>query len=91
MDSIKQKPWDGIGVEASANLSPRELAYKLNLDFVVTTGGFRPGQPKSYANQETFQFFKSFTEQGETPFKTIGTLDNGRIIWALAPLKMNSP
>ena len=61
MDSIKQKPWDGIGVEASANLSPRELAYKLNLDFVVTTGGFRPGQPKSYANQETFQFFKSFT------------------------------
>ena len=87
MDSIKQKPWDGIGVEASTNLSPRELAYKLNLDFVVTTGGFRPGQPKSYANQETFQFFKSFTEQGEIPFEIIGTLDNGRIVWALAPLK----
>jgi phage/plasmid-like protein (TIGR03299 family) len=85
MNPIKQKPWDGLSVEASTNLSPRELAYKLNLDFEVSR--VPSGRPKSYANQETFQFLKSFTEHGEIPFKTIGTLDNGRIIWALAPLK----
>ena len=84
MNPIKQKPWDGLSVEASTNLSPRELAYKLNLDFEVSR--VPSGRPKSYANQETFQFLKSFTEHGEIPFKTIGTLDNGRIIWALAPL-----
>jgi len=85
MNPIKQKPWDDLSVEASTNLSPRELAYKLNLDFEVSR--VPSGRPKSYANQETFQFLKSFTEHGEIPFKTIGTLDNGRIIWALAPLK----
>ena len=83
-------PWNGIGVDISPNLSPRELVYKVKLDLETSwnpTGGVRPGRPKSLANQEMFQFFKSFTEYGEAPLETIGALDNGRIVWALAPLK----
>lgn len=82
-------PWNGIGVNISPNLSPGELVYKVKLDLETSwnpTGGVRPGRPKSLANQEMFQFFKSFTEYGKAPLETIGTLDNGRIVWALAPL-----
>ena len=90
MEWINEKPWNGLGVDVNPSLSPREMVYKVKLDMEKSwnpTGGVRPGMPKSYANQETFQFFKSFTEQGDSPLETIGTLDHGRIIWALATLK----
>jgi len=89
MEWINETPWNGIGVNISPNLSPSELVYKIKLDLETSwnpTGGVRPGRPKSLANQEMFQFFKSFTEYGEAPLETIGALDNGRIVWALAPL-----
>ena len=89
MDWINKKPWDGLSVDINPNISPREMAYKAKLDLETSwnpTGGVRPGRPKSYANQEMFQFFKSFTEHGGVPLETIGTLDNGRIAWALATL-----
>jgi hypothetical protein len=90
MNWINEKPWNGISVDINPNISPREMSYKVKLDLEMSgnpTGGVRPGRPKSYANQEMFQFFKSFTEHGGVPLETIGTLDNGRIVWALATLK----
>ena len=90
MEWMNEKPWNGLGVDVNPSLSPREMVYKVKLDLEKSwnpTGGVRPGRPKSYANQETFQFFKSFTEHGDAPLETIGTLDNGRIVWALATLK----
>ena len=90
MEWIDETPWNGIGVNISPSLSPSELVYKLKLDLETSwnpTGGVRPGRPKSLANQEMFQFFKSFTKYGEAPLETIGALDNGRIVWALAPLE----
>jgi len=89
MDWIKEKPWNGLSVDIDPYISPREMVYKVKLDLETSwnpTGGVRPGRPKSYANQEMFQFFKSFTEHGGVPLETIGTLDNGRIAWALATL-----
>lgn len=84
MEWMNEKPWNGLGVDVSTNLTPSELVYKVRLDFEVTRIPSR--RPKSLANQEMFQFFKSFTEHGGAPLETIGTLDNGRIVWALAPL-----
>jgi hypothetical protein len=90
MEWINEKPWNGLSVDINPNISPREMVYKAKLDLEMPwnpTGGVRPGRPKSYANQEMFQFFKLFTEHGGVPLETIGTLDNGRIVWALATLK----
>ena len=90
MEWINEKPWNGLSIDINPNISPREMVYKVKLDLEIPgnpTGGVRPGRPKSYANQEMFQFFKSFTEHGGVPLETIGTLDNGRIVWALATLK----
>ena len=85
MDWINENPWNGLGVDVSADLSPRELVYKLKLDFEISR--VPSGLPKSFANQEMFQFFRSFMEHGDTLLETIGVLDNGRIVWALASLK----
>ena len=90
MEWVNEKPWNELGVNIRPTLSPSELVYKVKLDLETSwnpTGGVRPGRPKSLANQEMFQFFKSFTEYGEAPLETIGTLDNGRIVWGLAPLE----
>ena len=84
MEWMNEKPWNRLGVDVSANLSPRELVRKVKLDFEVSR--VPSGRLKSFANQETFQFFKSFTKHGDAPLETIGTLDNGRIVWALARL-----
>jgi hypothetical protein len=67
MDWINEKPWNGLSIDINPNISPREMVYKAKLDLEMSwnpTGGVRPGRPKSYANQEMFQFFKSFTEHG---------------------------
>ncbi len=84
MDWTDENPWNGLGVDVSANLSPRELIYKVNLDYEVSR--VPSGMPKSFANQEMFQFFRSFIEHGEAHLETIGALDNRRIVWALASL-----
>ncbi len=84
MEWMNEKPWNGLGVDVNANLSSRELVHKVKLDFEVSR--VPSGRPKSFANQEMFQFFKSFTEHGDAQLETIGALDNGRIVWALAPL-----
>ena len=69
----KQKPWHGIGVDVGANLSSREMLYKVKLDWEVSK---IPSQrPKSYANQETLRFFKGFFEEGNAHIETIGSLD----------------
>jgi phage/plasmid-like protein (TIGR03299 family) len=73
-----EKPWSGLGAEINANLSPHEMLVKAQLDYK------RPY--KSPANHETFRFFKSFVEAGDAYLKTVGQLDNGRIVWALAGL-----
>ncbi len=78
-------PWNGLGMEVSGKLSPREMVHLLKLDF--ETERVPSNRPKSYANQETFQFFKAFSEHGEAVLETIGILDGGRILWALADLK----
>jgi len=78
MDGTNQKPWHGLGAEIDANLSPHEMLVKAKLDYK------RPY--KSPANHETFRFFKAFAEAGEAHIQTVGQLDKGRIIWALAGL-----
>ena len=84
MEWMDEKPWAGLGMDVSANLSPRELVHKLKLDFEVVR--VPSGMPKSFANQEMFQFFRSFIEHGDAFLETVGALDNGRIVWALATL-----
>lgn len=84
MEWKNEKPWKGLGVDVSPNLSPAELVFKVKLDFEVTR--VQSGLPISFANEEMFQFFKSFSEYGDATLETIGTLDNGRIVWALASL-----
>lgn len=78
MEGTNEKPWHGLGEEIDANLSPHEMLVKAKLDYK------RPY--KSPANHETFRFFKAFAEAGEAHIQTVGQLDNGRIIWALAGL-----
>ena len=80
MEGTNPKPWRGLGSEIDANLSPHEMLVKANLDYK------RPY--KSPANHETFRFFKSFAEAGEANIQTVGQLDGGRIIWALAELNV---
>lgn len=78
MEWTNQKPWNGLGAEIDAQLSPHEMLVKARLDYK------RPY--KSPANHETFRFFKAFAEAGEAHIQTVGQLDKGRIIWALARL-----
>jgi phage/plasmid-like protein (TIGR03299 family) len=87
MEVVNQKPWHGIGMEVTANLSSREMLYKAKLDWEVSK---IPSQrPKSYGNQETIRFFKGFFEAGEADIETVGGLDAGRILWSLARLNEN--
>ena len=78
MEETNEKPWHGLGTEIDANLSPHEMLVKAKLDYK------RPY--KSPAHHETFRFFKAFAEAGEARIQTVGQLDKGRIIWALAGL-----
>ena len=80
MEGTNPKPWRGLGAEIAPDLSPHEMLVKANLDYK------RPY--KSPANHETFRFFKSFAEAGEAHIQTVGQLDGGRIIWALAGLNV---
>jgi len=69
-------------VQVDANLSSREMLYKAKLDWEVSK---IPSQrPKSYGNQETIRFFKSFFEAAEADIETVGGLDSARILWGLA-------
>ena len=77
---MSEKPWHGLGAEITPDLSPHEMLVKAGLDYK------RPY--KSPANHETFRFFKSFAEAGEAHIQTVGQLDGGRIIWALAGLNV---
>ena len=77
---MNEKPWRGLGAEISPNLSPHEMLVKAKLDYK------RPY--KSPANHETFRFLKAFAEAGEAYIQTVGQLDGGRIIWALAGLNV---
>lgn len=71
-------------MEVDSQLSAREMTVKLKLDWELVK---IPSQrPRSPANQETFRFYKAFFEAGETHIETIGSLDEERIIWALAPV-----
>ena len=84
MEWTHEKPWQRLGVEIESTLSAREMSVKLQLDWeVVKTPSQRP---KSPANQETFRFFKAFVEAGDTRIESYGSLDAGRILWALAPV-----
>jgi phage/plasmid-like protein (TIGR03299 family) len=78
MERANQKPWLGLGAEIDSQLSPHEMLVKAKLDYK------RPY--KSPANHETFRFIKAFAEAGDAHIQTVGQLDKGRIIWALARL-----
>ena len=80
MEEENQKPWRGLGAEINANLSPHEMLVKAKLDYK------RPY--KSPANHETFRYIKAFAEAGDAHIQTVGQLDKGRIIWALAGLNI---
>lgn len=80
----KEKQWMGIGVEVKGSLSSREILYKAKLDWEVSK---IPSQrPKSYANQETFRFYKAYFDTGKAEMEMAGSLDGARIIWAVARL-----
>ena len=78
MDGNNEKPWLGLGTDIDSQLSPHEMLVKAKLDYK------RPY--KSPANHETFRFIKAFAEAGDAHIQTVGQLDKGRIIWALARL-----
>jgi len=78
MTWTNEKPWRGLGAEIDANLTPHEMLIKAKLDYKLPY--------ISPANHETFQFIKSFIEAGDAQIQTVGSLDKGRIIWALARL-----
>ena len=83
MDWTDEKPWHGLGIEVDSNLSVREMLLKANIDRPLS----KNKKLYSSANKVSFQFFKEFAGGGGTSIETIGTLDNKRIIWALAPLQ----
>jgi len=78
MTWTNEKPWHGLGAEIDANLTPHEMLIRAKLDYQLPY--------ISPANHETFQFIKSFIEAGDAQIQTVGSLDKGRIIWALARL-----
>ena len=75
---MNEKPWNGLGVDVNSSLPPCELVHKVKLDYEVSR--VPSGQPKFFAKQETFQFFKFYTKHAAAPLETTGTLDNGRIV-----------
>jgi hypothetical protein len=84
MEWSTEAPWQGIGIDVTPELSPAELAYKAKLDFELIK--VTSGMPKSFANQEMFQFIKNFTRYGDAHLNMIGAMAAGRIVWALADL-----
>ena len=82
MDWTNQKPWHELGVDVDHKLSVREMLLKANIDRQLS----KNKKLISNANKVTFQFFKEFTDAGNAPIETVGSLDNKRIIWALAQL-----
>ncbi len=83
MDWTDEKPWHGLGIEVDSNLSVREMLLKANIDRPLS----KNKKLYSKANKVSFQFFKEFAGGGGAAIETIGTLDNKRIIWALASLQ----
>ena len=84
MEWSTEMPWQGMGVDITPDLSPGELVAKVKLDFEISR--VTSGLPKSFANEEMFKFFKLFAQHASADLETIGTLANGRIVWALASL-----
>ena len=84
MEWSTEEPWKGISVDVTPELSPAELVYKAKLDFELIK--VTSGMPKSFANQEMFQFIKNFTRYGKVPLKMIGAMAAGRIVWTLSDL-----
>lgn len=83
MNWTDEKPWSGLGTDVDARLSVHEMLLKANIDRPLS----RNKKLYSNANKVTFQFFKAFTNGGESAIETIGSLDNKRIVWALARLQ----
>lgn len=83
MDWTDEKPWHGLGVEVDTKLSVREMLLKANIDRPLS----KNKKLYSNANKVTFHFFKEFADAGGASIETIGTLDNKRIVWALARLQ----
>lgn len=82
MTGTNEKPWHEIGVDVDAKLSAREMLVKAKIDRQVSSNK----RLKSIENEKAFRFFKSFAEAGNAAIETIGSLDNQRIVWALARL-----
>lgn len=83
MSGKNETPWQEIGVEVTSRLSAREMLAKAKIDRQVS----RNKRLKSIENERVFRFFKSFAEAGDAEIETIGSLENERIVWALARLK----
>jgi phage/plasmid-like protein (TIGR03299 family) len=80
-----EKPWQGIGIDVSSKLSAREMLSKAKIDRQVS----KNKRLKSIENEKAFRFFKSFAEAGDADIETIGSLENERIVFALARLNAN--
>ena len=80
-----EKPWQGIGIDVSSKLSAREMLSKAKIDRQVS----KNKRLKSIENEKAFRFFKSFAEAGDANIETIGSLENERIVFALARLNEN--
>jgi phage/plasmid-like protein (TIGR03299 family) len=83
MNWTNEKPWSGLSADVDNKFSVHEMLRKANIDQPLS----RNKKLYSNANKVTFQFFKAFTNGGESPIETIGSLDNKRIVWALARLQ----
>jgi phage/plasmid-like protein (TIGR03299 family) len=114
MAYVGAKPWHGLGVEVSGDLTPEQMMDAAGLNWKVcqmpllvqgkrenravpshvanvrsTDGKILDIVSKDYKptqNAELFKFFKAYTDAGEMQMHTAGSLDGGRIIWALAKL-----
>ncbi len=80
-----EKPWQGIGIDVSPRLSAREMLSKAKIDRQVS----KNKRLKSIENEKAFRFFKSFADAGDADIVTIGSLENERIVFALAWLNEN--
>jgi phage/plasmid-like protein (TIGR03299 family) len=83
MDWTDEKPWHGLGIDVDPKLSVREMLLKANIDRPLSNNK----KLVSNANKVTFQFFKAFVDAGDTGIECVGSLDNKRIVWALARLQ----
>jgi len=82
MEWTNENPWHGTGVDIAANLSPREIMIRADLDQPLS----KNKKLKSRANDKAVRFFKAFADFGKARIVAFGNLEEESILWALADL-----